>query len=230
MLPQPPKADPDQLVNAFRSYSRAIASEILRKLPPSVEKDDIFGAAELGLVEAARAFDPSRGVLFKTFAYYRIRGAVYDGLRKMAWFSKSQYQKYKFERAANEYMADYAESPAPEGTPEAEVEELQNIGASIVNCFMLSFDQMQVEVADEGVDTEEELVSKDLQRSMKTCLAALPEKNRQVIEMYYTQDLNMDEIGKKLGLSKSRICRIHSKSLEMLKDAMQGKAGTVAAD
>src|SRR5262245_34531546 len=98
MLSQQPKADPDQLIHAFRSYSRAIASDILRKLPPNVDKDDVFSSAELGLVEAARAFDPSRGVLFKTFAFYRIRGAVYDGLRKMAWFSKSQYQQYKFEK------------------------------------------------------------------------------------------------------------------------------------
>ena len=81
------RPDVDQLINAYRSYAHAIASEMLRKLPPHIERDDIIGAAELGLVEAARAFDPNRGVLFKTFAFYRIRGAVYDGLRKMAWFS-----------------------------------------------------------------------------------------------------------------------------------------------
>jgi RNA polymerase sigma factor FliA len=224
MPTQQPKADPDQLINAFRSYSKAIASGVLRKLPPSVDKDDIFGAAELGLVEAARTFDASRGVLFKTFAFYRIRGAIYDGLRKMAWFSKAQYQQYKFERAANEYLSDYASSPAPEGPAEEEVEELQNIASSVVNCYMLSFDQLQIEVAGGGQGSEEELVRMETLQSIKTCVAALPEKNRQVIELYYSHDMNMDEIGKKLGLSKSRICRIHSKSLEMLKDAMEGKS------
>src|SRR5215510_6805976 len=132
------RPDVNQLIHSYRSYARAIASEMLRKLPPHIEKGDIFGAAELGLVEAARAFDPSRGVLFKTFAFYRIRGAVYDALRKMAWFSKAQYQKYRFERAANEYMVDYSSTAVPQGTAEEECDELQNIAGSIVSCYMLS--------------------------------------------------------------------------------------------
>ena len=193
------------------------------KLPPSVDKDDVFGAAELGLVEAARAFDPSRGVLFKTFAFYRIRGAVYDALRKMAWFSKSQYQQYKFERAANEYLGDYASSAPPTGNAEEEVEELQNVGASIVSCYMLSLDQLRIEVAGSTEASDEQFLKAETRQSIRACLATLPEKNRQVMELYYSQDLNMEEIGKKLGLSKSRICRIHSKSLEMLRDAMEGK-------
>src|SRR4030095_9731681 len=107
------RPDVDQLIHAYRSYAHAIASDILCKLPPNIERGDIIGAAELGLVQAAQAFDLSRGVLFKTFAFYRIRVAVYDGLRKMAWFSKAQYQQYKFERAANEYLTDYSATAVP---------------------------------------------------------------------------------------------------------------------
>ncbi|MGH9630030.1 MAG: sigma-70 family RNA polymerase sigma factor, partial [Bryobacteraceae bacterium] len=82
-MPELPRTDPDRLIETYRSYSHAIAAEILKKLPPAVDRDDVIGAAELGLVEAVRNFDASRSVLFKTFAYYRIRGAVYDALRKM---------------------------------------------------------------------------------------------------------------------------------------------------
>src|SRR5215831_7701936 len=144
------RPDVDQLILTYRSYAHAIASEILSKLPPHIEKNDIFGAAELGLVEAARAFDPSRGVLFKTFAFYRIRGAVYDCLRKMAWFSKAQYQQYRFERAANEYLSDYSSTAVPQGTAEEDYEDLRNIAGSVVSCYMLSLDQFPQEIAASG--------------------------------------------------------------------------------
>src|SRR5882724_3392753 len=82
-MTEPLTTNPNRLIEAYRSYSHAISAEILKKLPSSVDRDDVIGAAELGLVEAAQNFDPTRGVLFKTFAYYRIRGAIYDSLRKV---------------------------------------------------------------------------------------------------------------------------------------------------
>jgi RNA polymerase sigma factor for flagellar operon FliA len=217
------RPDVNQLIHSYRSYARAIASELLCKLPPHIDKEDIFGAAELGLVEAARAFDASRGVLFKTFAFYRIRGAVYDCLRKMAWFSKAQYQQYKFERAANEYLADYSATAAPQGTPEEEYGELKNIAASVVTCYMLSLDQLQQEIAAvDGSQGEQECERIEQERELRQCLAQLPERNRQVMELYYLQDLSLEQIGEKMGLSKSWVCRIHSKSLEMMRSALQG--------
>ena len=101
-----PSADVSKLIETSLSYSHAIAAEVMRKLPPDLEKKDIQGWAELGLVEAANSFDPTRGVQFKTFAYYRIRGAIYDGLRKMGWYPKGQYRQMRFEMAANEYLKD----------------------------------------------------------------------------------------------------------------------------
>jgi RNA polymerase sigma factor for flagellar operon FliA len=220
------RPDVDQLINAYRSYAHAIASEMLRKLPPHIERDDIIGAAELGLVEAARAFDPNRGVLFKTFAFYRIRGAVYDGLRKMAWFSKAQYQQYRFERAANEYLSDYSSTAVPQGTPEEDCDDLKDIAGSIVSCYMLSLDQFPQEIATgEGAQGEDECEKLEQQQLLRQCLAELPERNRQVMNFNYLQDLSMEEIGEKLGLSKSWVCRIHSKSLEMLRNALQGDIG-----
>ena len=106
-----PRPGADRLAETFRSYAHAIAAEVMRKFP-TVDRDDIRGSAELGLVEAANSFDPTRGVLFKTFAYYRIRGAIYDSLRKMGWFAKDS-ARLKFESGANEYMKDYARARLP---------------------------------------------------------------------------------------------------------------------
>jgi RNA polymerase sigma factor FliA len=220
------RPDVDQLILAYRSYSHAIASDVLSKLPPHIERGDIVGAAELGLVEAARAFDPSRGVLFKTFAFYRIRGAIYDALRKMAWFSKAQYEKYRFERAANEYMVDYSSAAVPQGEAKEDFDELQNVAGSIVSCYMLSLDQLPQEIGNaDAAEGEGEYEKLQIQRLLRECLSRLPEKNQQVMESYYLKDLRMEEIGEKLGLSKSWVCRIHSKSLEMLRNMLQEHMG-----
>ena len=76
----------EALVEQYRSFVTALAKKILRSLPSFVELEDLEGYGQIGLIEASRRFDPTRGVQFKTFAYYRIRGAIYDGIRKMAWF------------------------------------------------------------------------------------------------------------------------------------------------
>src|SRR5262245_45487408 len=133
-----PKPDVQRLVEAYQDYAHAIAAEVCRKLPSQLERSELEAAADLGLVEAAQAFDPTRGVLFKTFAYYRIRGAVYDALRKMAWFSKSLYQQYKFEMAANEYLKDFSESRPTSGDLEVEYEEIKNFTGSVLSCYLLS--------------------------------------------------------------------------------------------
>src|SRR3981081_292827 len=97
-----------RLIESHLSYANAIAAEILKTLPSHVEKADLQAAAELGLTEAANSYDHRPGVQFKTFAYYRIRGAVYDAIRKATWFSRGQHQELAAQAAANEYMADEA--------------------------------------------------------------------------------------------------------------------------
>src|SRR5258707_4953824 len=79
-----------RLIESHLSYAHAIAAEIVKTLPIHVERGDLQAAAELGLTEAAHSYDHRPGVQFKTFAYYRIRGAVYDAVRKANWFSWSQ--------------------------------------------------------------------------------------------------------------------------------------------
>src|SRR3954454_2431519 len=129
--PASPRAEVDRLIEAHVSYSHAIAGEVTRKLPPDVDKKDIQGWAELGLVEAANSFDHSRGVQFKTFAYYRIKGAIYDGLRKMGWYSKGQYQQLRFEMAANEYMRDFSEQRPGAASPEPQLQNVKDVTANL---------------------------------------------------------------------------------------------------
>ncbi|MBV9508144.1 MAG: sigma-70 family RNA polymerase sigma factor [Acidobacteriia bacterium] len=212
--------DRDRLVETFRSYAHAIAAEVLRKFP-SLERDEVRGAAELGLVEAAGSFDPSRGVLFKTFAYYRIRGSIYDNLRKMGWFAK-EGARLRFESAANEYMSDYSETAAANGSPQETHAELQDIASSVVNCYFLSLSSVTQELPETGVKSpEESYAQNEAQKNLHKALSQLPPKNRQVLEDYYFRDQTLDAIGQRLGLSKSWVSRLHAKSLDLLREAVR---------
>jgi len=228
-MPTVSNASPNRLIETFRSYSHAISAEVLRKYP-AIDRDDIIGAAELGLVEAANNFDPSRGVLFKTFAYYRIRGAIYDSLRKMGWFAKDA-ARLRFESGANEFLKDYANIAPPASSPEASAQELQDLTTSVVNCYFLSLTSMTEELPESGVKSaEERYMDREISERLREALAKLPEKNREVLEAYYFQDETLESIGKRLGLSKSWLSRLHAKSLEMLRTVLEeaGVAGAVS--
>ena len=177
-----PRPDVDRLVETFRSYSHAIAAEVLRKFP-SLEKDELRGAAELGLVEAANSFDPSRGVLFKTFAYYRIRGAIYDSLRKMGWFAKES-PRLRFESGANEYMKDHADAAPPGGSPEESLQELKEITTAVVSCYFLSLFPASRSKSPKRVrqSPEEEYLKNEEKTNLRRAMTRLPEKNREVLE------------------------------------------------
>jgi RNA polymerase sigma factor for flagellar operon FliA len=201
---------------------------VLKKLPFSVDRDDVIGAAELGLVEAAQKFDPSRGVLFKTFAYYRIRGAIYDALRKSGWLKTES--TLRFESGANEYLKDYTEAHPGEAVPPSTAyAEMQQLTSAVVTSYMLSLDGLQYEIADSNATSaEESLLERDGQRQIRDAISQLPENNRRLIEEYYFHDATLEEIGAKLGLSKSWVCRLHAKSLDTLK-AIMTQAGVKGA-
>jgi len=210
----PDTRDRNGLVEAYRSYARAISAEVARKFNAWNDRAELDSAADLGLVEAATAFDPSRGVQFTTFSYYRIRGAIYDYLRKVG------SRPSVFETAANEYMMD-ASSSAPQGNTDQEVAEIRNITGSLVTCHMLSLDATTHQVADKSEDSPEEQVLENERRTaLRRALDQLPPKKKQVLEDYYYRGMSLDEIGKGLGLSRSRICRIHAKTLEQVRTIM----------
>ncbi len=212
------RAEVARLIEANVPYAHALAAEVMRKLPPDLERKDIQGWAELGLVEAANSFDSTRGVQFKTFAYYRVKGAIYDGLRKMGWYPKGQYQLMRFEMAANEYLRDASGEPPRAGTAEGRVLDLKELTGNLMTCYMLSLDAMPQEPIDQRqVSAEDAVVRGEQTRNLKRSLLQLPEINRRVLEYCYFGGLTLEEIGRKLGLSRSWVCRLHAKSLAMLR-------------
>ena len=198
------------LVEPHIPYAHAIAAELLARFPAHVDRQEVRAAAEYGLVQAANSYDPTKGVAFTTFAYYRIRGAVFDLLRETVRIDR-------FEEAANEYMTDYS----AEGNA-ASYAEVKNVAAGIVASYFLSLEQPSAEAPAQSAQAPlDTLLRQEQQKGIREALKTLPEKNRKVLEAYYFEDLTLDEIGKRLGLSKSWVSRMHAKGLEMLRPAVE---------
>jgi RNA polymerase sigma factor for flagellar operon FliA len=200
------------LIELHIGYAHAVAAELLARFPAHIDRQDVRAAAEYGLVQAANAYDGSKGVAFTTFAYYRIRGAVFDLLRESIKTSR-------FEEAANEYLLDYSTGTETGAPSYAEVKDL---AAGVVASYFLSFGKLPSEPREQTADAPlDTLLRQEQEKKIKEALKMLPEKNRRVLEAYYFEDLSLEEIGKRLGLSKSWVSRIHAKGLEMLRPAIE---------
>jgi RNA polymerase sigma factor for flagellar operon FliA len=223
----------NQLVEKHLSLVQAIARKVKKTLNASIELDDLVGYGSKGLVEAAERFDARHGVAFTTFAYYRIRGAIYDGLRAMGWYSRADYARYRAEERANEYLrnradregAGQAEAGATGGTsPNAKeaatLAEVHEILSSVATVHITSLEAAS-SVPDESLPAADVAVDNHrLSQRVRQAVAALPDKERRLMELYYFADKNLEEAGAELGLSKSWACRLHARAVDLLRDAM----------
>ena len=209
--------DIEGLAESHLGYAHAIAAEMLKTLPQSVDRADVESAAEFGLMQAANSYDPSRGISFATFAYYRVRGAIYDDLRKSCRVNR-------FEEGANTYMIDYSSAPPLTADPDTEYREVKRITSHILTSYLLSLDSAPQEPASHSMESPlQQLLRKERHNQLREALTRLPDKNRKVIEGYYFAGLSFSQIGRDLGLSESSAWRIHAKSLEMIRSALEEK-------
>lgn len=210
----------NKIVEQYLPYATSIASRVMQTLSSSVDFDDVLCNARLGLLEAARRFDTTLNVDFKTFAYYRIKGAIYDGLRKTGWIPRSLYARIKFEQATNEYLQYMSErSSASARLVENELSEVYDTVNSLASIYVVS-----VDAGEEGMEIEDKK-NKDIEQSaefqqikqyMKEAIESLPDKERKLVKMYYFQNRTLEEAGVDLGLSKSWTSRLHARALEIL--------------
>jgi RNA polymerase sigma factor for flagellar operon FliA len=223
----------NQLVEKHLSLVQAIARKVKKTLNASIELDDLVGYGSKGLVEAAERFDARHGVAFTTFAYYRIRGAIYDGLRAMGWYSRADYARYRAEERANEYLRNRADregaaqaqagaagASGPTASEAATLAEVHEILSSVATVHITSLEAAS-SVPDESLPAADVAVDNHrMSHRVRQAVAALPEKERRLMELYYFADKNLEEAGAALGLSKSWACRLHARAVDLLRDAM----------
>jgi RNA polymerase sigma factor for flagellar operon FliA len=216
-----------RLIEQYRGYVRSIAKDVSRNVASWIELDDLIGYGEIGLIQAANRFNPASGVSFKTYAYYRIRGAIYDGLREFGWLNRSQYARLKFEQGANEMVSSSLSGGrdvsgfARDLTTEAN--ELYSTIASLIPIYIVSMDAgSRQEPAASAANSPEVLVANsELRQLVRDLIQQLSAQEAKLIEDYYYRNKTFDQIGSELGLSKSWISRLHAKIIRKLRGMLQ---------
>ncbi|MBI4237068.1 MAG: sigma-70 family RNA polymerase sigma factor [Deltaproteobacteria bacterium] len=207
-----------ELVKQFLPFATSIANRVSQTLSSSVDYDDLLCNARLGLLEAARRYDAAQEVDFRTFAYYRIKGAIYDGLRKSGWLPRSLYARLKFEEAANDYLHYVSQRQGVEQDLQNDQTIISETVNSLASIYVISLDAHEdLDVADENqIGVEERATLHQVRAHMRLAIGALPPKEKQLIMMYYFQNRTLEEAGSRLGLSKSWTSRLHARALGML--------------
>ncbi|MDY0267643.1 FliA/WhiG family RNA polymerase sigma factor [Trichloromonas sp.] len=234
IYPQPPlvPVDREALIREHLPMVDFIVERMVCQVPAYMTRDDMASAAMVGLMDAASRFDPGKGVLFKTFAEQRMRGAILDEARKMGWFSRGLRDKQG--RVADALSTlEHRLGRSPE-----EEEVARELGLSLadyhqllgeVNHLGLVSLQETLDDAGQGRSLQDTLVdrnapsaldrleAKELTREIAACLKTLSEKETQVIALYYYEELTQKEIAEVLGVTEGRVSQLHSQALAKLK-------------
>ncbi|MGC4375660.1 FliA/WhiG family RNA polymerase sigma factor [Fictibacillus sp. Mic-4] len=205
-------------------------------LPKNINKDELNSLGMLGLYDALEKFDLERDLKFDTYASFRIRGAILDGLRREDWLPRSLREKTKKIEAAIEKLEQRnlrtvtADEVAKEvGLTE---EEVTSVLSESFFANVLSIDDENREnenkekagfaIEDKKVQSpESKLIESELYSELASIISELSEKEQLVISLFYYEELTLTEIGQVLGLSTSRISQIHSKALFRLRQVLK---------
>lgn len=214
-------------IYACQGLVKSIAWSIHRKLPPSVDLDDLIGYGQVGLAEAAKGFDASRGGQFTTYAYYRIRGAILDGLERMKWFSVIDYHSGKYEQMAHSLLEQEPEAAGTEAVSAAGSLD-DNVNWFAETSSMLAIAYLMSDQGSRGDDRNRELedqaavapgaeaAKRELVERLHSLIDGLPQNMATLIRASYFGGLTLTEAGKSIGVSKSRASRLHAEALEQL--------------
>jgi RNA polymerase sigma factor for flagellar operon FliA len=229
------RASPQQLIEECQGLVRSLAVAIRRKLPPQVDLEDLVAYGQIGLVEAARDFDPSRGGRFSTYAYYRIRGAIYDGLSKMSWFGRQDQRRLRCDRMSNDVLrleGEQAEAAA-EGDLTADVRWFRNVTRALAIVYLATqMDSERGNGLESVVDRSEPeapaiAVGREISQRLHELVAALPPEAATLIRATYFEGLTLQEAGTRLGVSKSWASRLHARALQRLARSLRLEGITV---
>ncbi|WP_163971243.1 FliA/WhiG family RNA polymerase sigma factor [Oceanobacillus halotolerans] len=206
-------------------------------LPRNVNKDDLHSFGLLGLYDALKKFDISRDLKFDTYASFRIRGAIMDGLRKEDWLPRSTRDKTKrVEQAIEQLEKSNHRSPTAKEIGEyldLQVNEVESILKDSLFANILSIEEKPKDnyddfkegvgymVADETNQTPEERVQQvELETELVEGIKSLNENEQMVISLFYNEELTLTEIGQVLNLTTSRISQIHKKAIVKLRETL----------
>lgn len=228
----------EAVIKEYAPMVKYVANRIAMRLPPHIEVDDLISVGVLGLIDAIDKYDSSRGAKFKTYAEFRVRGAILDELRSMDWVPRSVRQKASSMDSVVQKLQNKL------GRPPEDDEIAEELGISLDDLFttlnetksmpILSLEDLGIAkesgeqqslldcLAGKGdADPQTQLRLNELKEIIAKAIDTLPEKERLMISLYYYEELTMKEIGEVLGITESRVSQIHSKAVFRLRNKLK---------
>ena len=226
--------DGEDLILKYGPIIKFIANRVAIRLPSHIDVDDMFNTGVLGLMDAVEKFDPERGVKFETYAEFRIKGAMLDELRALDWVPRSVrniatcLEKNKAE--AEKKLGRPANDEELAAAMDIETDQLHEFVSRVGSLSLISMDmtgrsndndskRSLLDFLADGEDKTplEILKLGELRDILANHIELLSEREKQVISLYYYDEMNMKEIGTVLDLTESRVSQIHTKAIMRLK-------------
>jgi RNA polymerase sigma factor for flagellar operon FliA len=221
----------EEVVERYAPLVKRIAHHILARMPSSVQVDDLIQAGLVGLLEASKNYDTTKGASFETYAGIRIRGSMIDDVRRGDWAPRSVHRNSRLvsngiqmvenrtgRDATDQEVADELDMP---------IENYYKIIRDSASSKLFSYDDLVSEedkpreqLASNAENPVDGVQIQALRDSLADCIGQLPERERMVIALYYDEELNLKEIGLVLGVSESRVSQIHSQATVRLRARM----------
>ncbi len=226
----------EEWVTEFAPMIRFLAHRLTFRLPPYLDIDDLIQAGVIGLMDAVQKYDPTKETQFKTYAEFRIRGAMLDEIRSLDWVPRSVHEKVQlFQKTYDQLVKDLHRTPdEPEIAKALSMtdEEYEKFLFQAKGVSLLRLEDLGVAdgtpfdaIADpQSEDPFSRLLTQDTKRELMDAISHLPEKEQRVVALYYVEELTMKEIGKVLQVNESRICQLHTQAILRLKGLLGASA------
>lgn len=233
-------AERERVIREFAPVIRAMAHRLAFRLPAHLDAEDLVSVGVIGLMDAMNKYDPTREAKFKTYAEFRIRGAMLDEIRSMDWIPRSVHERIGLlQKTRQDLMKKHGRPPTDEEVAAAlgmSIGELDDFISRSQGAVLLSIQDLNAQEVDGHrvlrmlIDTQHPdplstVVAENVRQVLGEAIEQLPEKEQMVLTLYYYEELTMKEIGSVLKVTESRVCQIHAKAILRLKTKLQSQLG-----
>lgn len=227
--------DREALIRKHAPLVKYIAERFAVRLPANISVEELVSAGTMGLFDALNNYDPNKGVKFKTYATYRIKGAMLDDLRRMDWAPRSvRRDVHRIETALNDAWNRYGREPSDTETARemgVDLNKYFKMLQDVQGATLLSLNDKGAEGAQSNLDRMaadnpsplEEFQKKELKHVLAAVLRKLSKREQMVMSLYYYDELMLKEIAAVLGVTESRVSQIHSKVILSLRSKLKNR-------
>ena len=204
---------------------KRVALHLKTRLPNFMEIDELIQVGTIGLIEAAKSFDDSKGVEFEIFARTRIRGAILDQVRKLSYLPRSAMVNIRDHNEATAALSsELGREPSQTELAEFMGKDLESFHKERTHAYRFQTVSLESQVMDdveipsnEINEPESELADAQLLNALEGSIESLPERDKTIISLYYVEEMNLKEIGAVLDISESRVSQILSSTVKKLR-------------